>query len=215
MKDFGLEFREKYGHPNIVVPMEDDLEFGAQAILNYFEDQIRQGAIFREGETVQIGWSILMLKAGAGETLETWEPEFSSMPISWIRGANTTYRHLMVQKEVCSQFGVEPDYPSLRQAAVVSSEFSSSNEFFMVREPEDASNSGWVLTSRRGADANAEFRSLFEMAIKARRIIPFLALPVGAVVKFNRDEVSAELVGKKVSSKDNDLIGMVLKSYKA
>ncbi|QCU54445.1 hypothetical protein FFM54_36275 [Burkholderia pseudomallei] len=99
MKDFGLEFREKYGHPNIVVPMEDDLEFGAQAVLSYFEDQIRQGTIFREGETVQIGWSILMLKAGAGETLEAWEPEFSPMPISWIRGANTTYRHLMMQRK--------------------------------------------------------------------------------------------------------------------
>lgn len=51
------------------------------------------------------------------------------------------------------------------------------------------------------------------MAIKSRRIVPFLALPVGAAVKFNRDEISAELVGKKISSKDNDFIGMVLKSY--
>ncbi|KGS39737.1 hypothetical protein X961_5661 [Burkholderia pseudomallei MSHR5613] len=32
-------------------------------------------------------------------------------------------------------------------------------------------------------------------------------------MKFNRDEISAELVGKKISSKDNDFIGMVLKSY--
>jgi len=214
VKDFSLNFREKYGHQNVVVSMEDDLEFGAQAILSYFEDQIRQGVVFESDETVQIGWSIVMLKAIDDETLEVWEPEFSSIPISWVRGANATYRHLMVQKEVCVQLGVEPDYPSLRQAAIVSPDFANQNDFSMIREIEEASNSGWVLHSGENIDAGVEFRSLFEVAIKCRRIIPFLALPTGASVKFTGDEVIVGLGGSGVSSKSNDFIAKVSRAYR-
>ncbi|PCE34000.1 immunity protein Imm33 domain-containing protein [Burkholderia ubonensis] len=213
MKDFGRDFKGKYGHPDITVSMDDDLEFGAQAILNYFEDQICRGVVFEEGETVQIGWLIVMLKSGNNEKLEVWEPEFSTIPISWIRGANTTYRHLIVQKELCTQLEVEPEYPSLRQAALVSSEFTVQNDFSMIREAEDASNSGWVLTSGRNVNAGLEFRSLFEMAIKCRKIIPFLALPSGASVKFSGDEVVVGINGKVVSSTANDFVKKISQVY--
>ncbi|WP_175870773.1 hypothetical protein [Burkholderia sp. BCC0397] len=213
MNDFGANFKEKYNHANMVVPMEAGLEFGAQAILEYFDGQIKQGVIFKDGETVQFGWSIVILKAIDDGTLEVWEPDFSSMPIAWVRGANNTYRHLMVQKEVCTQMGVDPDYPSLRQAAIVRAGFDGNGTFYMIRESEAASNSGWIIGSKYSADVSGEFRSLFEMAIKCRKIVPFLALPTGAIVKVDKIGVLIELNGIEVSSKSNKHIGKIFSAY--
>jgi hypothetical protein len=113
----------------IVVSMPSGPEFGASAILSYFEDEVRKGTVFRAGEIVQIGWLMLILKATDASELEVWEPRFGEIPIVWERGASKTYRQLIVQKGVVEQVGAEPSFPSLRQSGVISPDFMGAQDF--------------------------------------------------------------------------------------
>jgi hypothetical protein len=55
---------------------------------------------------VQIGWVIVLLKTDEHGDLDIWEPRFGAVPATWVRGANNTFCHLMVQKAVCEQIGL-------------------------------------------------------------------------------------------------------------
>ena len=189
MTDFTSNFMDRYQHPNIVVSMDANLEFGAPYIQNYFEDQIQKGTEFRAGETAQIGWMIIMLTADAYGDLEIWEPRFGTAPIEWVRGVSNTYRQLIVQKTVSEQIGVEPSFPSLRQSAVVSPDFFPGQGFRMFRAASEGADSGWVFTANSDDREGGKVCSLFEIGGKRPDVIPFLALPVGASVVCIREEV--------------------------
>ena len=204
-------FRAQYHHPDIVVSMDSNLELGASAIHAYFEDQIRQGAVFRSGETVQIGWMIVLLKADEHGDLDIWEPRFGAVPITWVRGANNTFRHFMVQKAVCEQIGVDPLFPMLRQSAVMSREFLAGRISRMSRESPEGKNSGWVFTGDSNVGVEGEVCSLFEIGGQHSEVIPFLALPVGASVIWADKRIHIEFRNSMIGSDWNEFLMRLLK----
>lgn len=212
MTDFKSNFRDRYQHPNIVVSIDANLEFAAPYIQTYFEDQIRNGTKFRAGETVQIGWMIVMLKADTEGDLEIWEPRFGAVPITWARGVSNTYRQLMVQRTVSEQIGVEPLFPSLRQSAVASLDFASGRNFRMYRAESAGTDSGWVLTSDGNDGESGKITSLFEIAGNRPEVLPFLALPIGTSVVRTDGVLRIEYDGKVVDSDSNDFLRRLLNS---
>jgi hypothetical protein len=213
MQEHRANFRSINGHPNVVVWLDGAFDVGADWILGYFESEVRRGVVFHPGETVQIGWMIVMLKADELGDLEIWEPRFDSMPIKWARGANSTSRHLTLQQEVCAQVGVEPDYPSLRQSGIVAADFLHNTDgFHMVREIPGGTDSGWILRRLDSKESDARHCSLFEISISHSAIIPFIALPAGSSVTHSKSKIEISCGQKNISSDSNQFLSKILAS---
>ena len=197
------------GHPEISVTLGDEAQMDASWLLSFFETEVQRGRRFAADETVQIGWMLVMLQSNAAGDLEVWEPQFDSFPIRWTKGANNTFRHLVLQKSVCEQFGCEPDFPSLQQAGVVSPHFLDQSEAFsMSRDKPSNNDSGWVFSAPKESvsEGAGEFRSLFEICFYHTEVIAFLAMPAGASVTKTKGLIEATTNGRPLSSKSNELL---------
>ena len=190
----------------IVVSMPSGPEFGASSILSFFEEEVQRGTVFKAGQTVQIGWMLLMLKSTETGDLDVWEPRFGEIPIVWERGASKTYRQLIVQKSVAEQLGVELSFPSLRQSGVISPDFMGVNNFQMFRETPNGTDSGWLFTTEQNASSDGRLASLFEIASKRPEVIPFLALPASSSAVLKDGHVKVTHGNDEVSSDSSELL---------
>lgn len=199
-------FQGLVAHPNIVVSLPSGPSGGAHPIIYYFEDEVRKGKVFRAGETIQMGWLMLMLKATDTVELEVWEPRFGEIPIVWERGASKTYRQLIVQKSVAEQLDVEPLFPSLRQSGVISPDFLEAKNFQMFRETPNGTDSGWLFTTEENTSSDGRLASLFEIASKRPEVIPFLALPASSSATLKDGYVKVTHGNDEVSSDSSELL---------
>ncbi|MCP3022873.1 immunity protein Imm33 domain-containing protein [Cupriavidus basilensis] len=211
MNEYRSNLRERYSHPDIVVGVAPEFGSGFEWLLSYFDGEVAAGTVFHENQLVQIGWMMVMLRADHHGDLEVWEPRFDSVPISWVRGATTTLRHLMLQRETCAQLGTDPAFPSLRQSGVVSSDFFTSEEFCMERETSnERTDSGWLFKAQEQRSHDGRHRSLFELAVARSAVIPFLALPAGTIVVHGRKRVEISLGDHRISSNSNAFLARLL-----
>lgn len=198
--------REKYGHPDILVAT-DGPDLDVSWLAGYFDDAISGGTVFRDGETIQAGWSLLMLRETSEGDFELYEPIFTAMPIEWTRGVTTILRHLLLQDEVCRQLSVEPSYPSLLDPGAAFPPFAESSESFCM-ERGDLEDIGfqWTFFIDGDFDAKGYLCSYFEIALTHPSIIPFLALPPGALVQIEGRWVQVTLEDVTISSDTNEFL---------
>ncbi len=207
MEDFRGHFRDLHGHPDIVVAMKPAYKEGAEWLLAFFQSEIQRGVVFGDGQTVQIGWMLVMLKNDQHQDLEIWEPRFDAFPIAWQRGADLTYRFLTMQREVCRQIGVEPEFPSLAFPAVMAPDFlTSTADFKMSREEHSARDSGWFFGELDFDGTDAKYCSLFQISLGHMLAIPFMALPPGAAVQCTKDRVEVFYGETSISSDTNEFL---------
>jgi hypothetical protein len=209
MVEYRTNLRHRYNHPDIVVAVSEDLGPGFEWVLSYFEETIAKGGTFQEGQIVQMGWMLISLRSCGPDVLEVWEPRLDVFPIHWTRGASSTIRHLVTQKEMCAQVGVEPVFPTLRQSGVVSEHFLSSNDFCMERElPRSDTDSGWFF--KEASSAGGRHSSLFEIAVARPEVIPFLALPALTSVVYSGSAVTVVFERRSVSSLSNAFLARLV-----
>lgn len=201
----------KAGLYDIGISIDTQSELNPQWLLKYFDEQIEEGRQFNSEETVQIGWMIVQLRLAQDGILEVWEPEFDSIPIRWRRGANNTIRHLILQRSVCDALGCEPEFPSLRQAGIVSPGFRECEEFTMSRDASNANDSGWVFRELGYVGTDGDFESLFQISFFNMEVIPFLALPRGYLVIKRLDNIKICSENVSVSSLESELLQRLLK----
>ena len=203
--DFRRSFPEAPDQPDIVVAMR--IASGARFLLDFFAEAVARGTRFRAGETVQVGWMTLLLKETADGALDVHEPRLGSMPVAWARGAHETYRHLMLQDELCRQLGVEPDYPSLRQSGIVSPQALTQGVAVAAsRDAPGGSDSGWVFRDAGYDGADGRLLSLFEIASALPAIVVLLALPAGAAARIEGRHLAIACGGKSLSTADNEFL---------
>jgi hypothetical protein len=213
MNVYRSTFDATYKHPNFVLSLSSELDVGAEWLLGFFESEVRRGIKFQAGQTVQVGWMLVKLVADPSGDLEIWEPILDAMPIEWIKGATSTFRHFTLQREACSQLGVEPEFPSLLQSGVVSARFlTDSGEFTMSRDDPMGSDSGWAFTRVHERDLGGRHHSLFEVGVFDRMIIPFLALPSGVLVRASNEHIDLSLGSVVISSESNEFLRRLLDS---
>ncbi len=206
-------FLERYGHPNISVDAGSAYRAGAEWIVNYLEEQIRGGTVFRSGETIQIGWLTVLLGISEGSDLELLEPNFDSVPVKWVLGVNNTVRHLTIQKEVCDQVAADAYYPSMQQSGIVSPNFLCDHQVFELSRDDIAGNdSGWVFREEGYLGSNGAHCSLYQVASAVPKVVPFLALPCGSTVKRTRTDLEVSTTHAKISSTDNAFLKRLLRS---
>lgn len=203
------------GQSEIVIHFDEQSGLDPTCLIGFFQDAAAQGKRFLSGETIQVGWMVVLLKAAESGDLEIWEPQFDSIPVKWIHGVNNTLRHLILQRSVVELFKVEPMFPSLRDAGLASKSFltvPTPPDFRMTRTPPSGNDSGWRFDTALSQNLDAERRSLFELSFFQMAIVPFLALPVGASVVKTDNNLVLSLNGIAVDSKQNQLLQRLVAS---
>ncbi|WP_144029728.1 hypothetical protein [Burkholderia sp. AU18528] len=210
---FRSNFDKRYGHPNFVVSLDGDFEFMISGLFEYFEGEIRRGVRFNAGQTIQFGWMILMLKKDGHGDLELWEPDFRRMPINWVFSIDKTFKDLYLQREVCDQVNVDPNFPSLLERGIVSPGFGSCREFFINRDSSQKGDSGWFFVERDNNGGDGKFSSLFEVAVNYPRVVPFLALPSCTIVKYVAGKIEVRFHDRVISSSENKFLQRILDGW--
>ena len=192
------------GHPDIIVRVDPRWSGLADFLPNYFADEVRSGVRFVADQTVQVGWSLLKLAATPDGNLSAFEADFETMPVRWVEGVNRTVRSLAAQRAVCDACGVEPAFPSMVQPASAPDPMPAANDLRMVRSEAQGNHSGWTFHGR--TDAAIRLLSLYEAALLSRSIVPFLALPAGAIVERSSEALSVILAGRCHTSTSNEIL---------
>ncbi len=209
MTEYRTSLCGAFGQQEISLSLKAKSGIDPSWLVAYFESEVRTGRRFQSGETVQIGWMIVMLRSSATGELEVWEPQFDSLPIKWTKGVNNTLRHLIIQKSVCEQFECEPDFPSLQQAGIVAPRFLESTDTFTMSRDQSVNNdSGWVFSvpNEPVRLGDGEFRSLFEISFYHTEAIAFLAMPAGASATKSNGVIEVTWNRRSLSSQNNELL---------
>lgn len=213
MKLFKTEFGDGSPHPEILIWVGNEGVFSPDWLIEFFKSQVMSGGIFQPDETVQIGWQLIKMVSDSKGNLEVWEPSPDHVPIEWIRGATRTLRELMIQRAVCSIISVEPVFPNLIESGVIPEPFQGhESDFYMERDAAQGSDSGWLLWEPQVERSGSRHCSLFEMALKQPRIIPFLALPPGVHVAWVHSLIEITFGETTVSSNSNEFLQQLLES---
>ncbi|MCR6475173.1 hypothetical protein NU688_03305 [Variovorax sp. ZS18.2.2] len=178
---------KRYGHPefqirvsNSAVPVED-----IALLLRFFEQRVAQGEKFRSGESLQVGWMFTMLEDTPEGFLRVLEPDMKVVPVKFVDSVDGTLTHLRNQQDVVRSLtpSVEPDFPSLRQSAVVHVNYKEAGRVLLTRSAAaDETDSGWWLSDlddEAGSQDPTRFvkTSLYQLGIDRPDLVKFLAVP--------------------------------------
>ncbi|WP_296650132.1 hypothetical protein [Paraburkholderia sp.] len=193
---------KRFDHPEFQIRVSDpaipaeDISW----LLRFFERTVADGERFHVGETVQIGWMLTKLEAGAENFLCVAEPDMKAIPIKFVDSVDNTLKHLRNQKDVVESIApiLSPDFPSLQQSVVVHSDYKSASRLLLTRNPAHKMDSGWSLT-----DPGDEFGSqnpsrnhrisLYQLGVDRPDLIKFFALPPGLHVRL--DDLQIHIAG--------------------
>ncbi|WP_420957397.1 immunity protein Imm33 domain-containing protein [Burkholderia gladioli] len=212
---FRSNFDEKVGHSNFIVSADEAYDSIVDSLFEYLEGEIKSGKTFGADQTIQFGWMILMLKGDGRGDLEVWEPDFSAMPINWEFSLNKTFRDLYLQRELCAQAGLEPDFPSLLQRGIISPVLDPDKGFIMNRETPQNGESGWFFLGCEDQGDKGRFCSLFEVAMNVPWVTPFLALPPGVTVACNSSAMEIRMGSRVISSNNNEILRNLFDRWRA
>lgn len=214
---------KNFGHPEICVSYESGAvaDVDVAWLLGWIEAQVAAGTVFRNGQTVQIGWMITRLHAEENGDLALHEPDMVSNPAVFVDSISATLSHLRLQKAVAESYGLVAAmmFPSPRQSVVVCNRFDGSSGFFMERTTPDVVGSGWFMgcydaSHSHSVQENIRCMSLYEAACRVNpKTIPFLALPDLSRVAFrdgNKPQVC--LKGAEIEPKPGSYMDQLLKS---
>lgn len=145
-------------------------------------------ARFRDGQTLQLGWTLLSCRVADGR-LTLLAPDMKSFPIEFAPDLSQAVWTMFKHVEVPASFGEEPLIPTLQQAAVVGARYQEL-PCLMERSPPDGDDdSGWTFNSMRpDVDNNDPSQlgrvSLYEAALENPHLLRYLSLPPGYTVVF-------------------------------
>lgn len=98
---------KEYDHPEFLLTYDSTiLEEWVDWFLNYLEEAVADGSVFKAEETIQVGWMIARFKEQQGELLVE-EPDFKSMPINWVNSVSNTLKHLNIMKYAAESVGMD------------------------------------------------------------------------------------------------------------
>jgi hypothetical protein len=184
----------RHGHPEFrisydpaLVPVEDDVRW----FLRWLEEAVAGGERFADGETCQVGWMVIQVRANPDGSLSLWEPDMRQVPVVRVESVSRTLAHLRLQKDVCESVVMpeEMSFPSAAQTALVCTRLGRTDGIVMDRREPSGAISGWFCgCDDKGHDHQdaGELRkvSLYEAAVRYEPgIIPYLALPAGILLR--------------------------------
>lgn len=192
------------------------IEYDSQVVLacdadwfaRMLESWVGEGERFRDGESVQIGWSSTLLRQSESGELHFSEPDFASMPVNWQPGLTRTLAHLRLHKDVLESLLPSENLaiPSLRQSCLICTKLDGANDFMMARSQPENNDSGWFLGCREEHNHNdpnsLRLISLYQAILQhAPQALPYLALPPESYVAILSGQSSFFVAGKSIEPK--------------
>ena len=174
----------------------------AEWLIRVLESWVAEGRRFAAGEMVQVGWSLLQIESRDDGLLRFLEPDFKSMPVSWVPGVTSSLAHLRFQKDAVASVLPDDalDIPSLRQSCIVCNQLSGGPDFLMSRAAPEENDSGWFIgcldeSHDHNSIESVEVVSLHQAVVElAPGAVQYLGLPVGcgALVRAGEIAISNE-----------------------
>lgn len=200
-------------HADVSLRCKVEYSETAEWILDIIEEKVREGDRISPGDLMQIGRMSIRFAPTLDSCLGVAEPEFGTFPIKWIAGANNTIRHLIIQREVCDQVNLEPNFASMLRLGIISPNFfNEKTGLEFSRDTENGKDSGWVFYERGYTGSMGDFFSLYQIGITVPSVIPFLALPKGALVTVTADFIQISTPSATISSVENEFMQNLLQS---
>jgi len=180
----------RFGHPEFEVrfssrTVSQDVDW----LLRYLENRVAGGGRFQHGETLQVGWIVTMLEAGADGKLRMKEPDMKAVPVQFVDSVTHTLLHLRTQRDLVESLvpPVDPDFPSLVQSALVHANYKTARRVLLTRGSVRGADSGWWLADLDdldGAQDPTRFSrtSLYQLGVDRPDLIKFFAVPTGIQV---------------------------------
>lgn len=207
MQQDHIVFPPASAHPDIILAHSGVPGDLLDWLKKYFLAAVESGHRFADDESIQIGWMMLKVRKHTDGNLILWEPDFAALPIVWTLGVDRTVHQMSLQQAVCDALKTAPVYPILRDGAVVSPGFpESADSFMMMRGAPGENSSGWQFKKLQDTAKEGARQSLYEIALRANGIVPFLALPPGAVIARTKDVIEVELGETHLTSKTHPLL---------
>ncbi|BBB68742.1 hypothetical protein UNDYM_4489 [Undibacterium sp. YM2] len=184
---------KEFEHPEFCLQFDPDIALATDAefVARLLESMVSKGSCFQDGQSMQLGWSYLMLSTQQDGSLGFKEADFQTMPLVWNIGISNTLRHLRLHKDIVERV-VPTEYlsiPSFRAECVVCNELKNANGLIMmVRQEEKKRDSGWFFGCyKEGHDHNnvdnLERISLYEAVVThAPACLPYLGFPQGMTI---------------------------------
>lgn len=190
------EFERAVGETALVVRSDARLAPQAEWLLRTVA-KVLEATPFREGMTIQVGWTRFMLRTQAGRVI-VCEPSFQGNPFAAANlDVTLSLAVLASHDELIQALGIEPEPVSFHHSVLIEQGCLSERRVFMLRTgPSEGDDSGWCV-ARVGQPApteasdNAEWIRATELLRVRRPLVIPLILPVGYIVEWDGDAVSS------------------------
>lgn len=213
----------QYEHPEFQINISSDAipSDDITWFLTVLESMVAGGEKFKAGETVQVGWMLLMLAEGDKGALKVTEPDMKSIPIKFVDSLDATIKHLRAQKDSVESVlpADELAFSSLTQSLVVHINYKKSKRILLDRAQAEGHDSGWWLSDLaddKGSNDPKNFAkiSLYQLGIDRPDLIKFLAFPAGTQVVIDR-KVFLLKDGQELAVKANSFLDLLNKNSAA
>lgn len=161
--------------------------------LAVLENMVISGERFKAGETIQVGWMLLMLSEGDKGALKVTEPDMKSVPIKFVDSLDSTIKHLRAQKDSVESVlpADELAFSSLTQSVVVHVNYKKSRRILLERAKPQDHDSGWWMSDFDDANGSNDPKnfakiSLYQLGVDRPDLIKFLAFPPGSQIVIDR-----------------------------
>jgi hypothetical protein len=139
----------EFAHPEIfldvaeVVPRER-----VDSLVSTLESMVAAGSVFRPGETLQYGWSLLKFQSDGQGGLFLMEPDMSTRPIQYRGGVTETLVTNMRQVYTLDSYAIARqllDFPMISNSAIICHNFATAERIHLSRVEKKGTDSGWFF----------------------------------------------------------------------
>ncbi len=170
-------------------------DFLANYLLDWLNDYLLSGAVIKDDETLQFGFSLLRFCL-RDKILSIEGPDYTSIPFTWTKNLSRSLLAFSEQKYTVESFELNPEYSKLQDTATVGVDFEK--EPFMMRRYEPAKgtrDSGWFIGSSRDEidnndPKNLSAKSLYEVVLKQPKALPYLLFPQESIIVFEDGNIN-------------------------
>ncbi|MDB5389888.1 MAG: hypothetical protein JWM11_5534 [Planctomycetaceae bacterium] len=159
----------------------------------------RGSEVLRDGNRIQVGWSVLTVKERGTGSFVLLEPDFSDDPFHGVRdNLACTLSVQTEQNDFTSRIGVAPIVTSFQDKVVYSKSCVREQRIYLERRRPRPTDSGWFIGSNHLGAPDRECEELaacyaYELLRLRPEVMKVLQLPPGYLVVFDGSEVEAVL----------------------